>query len=300
MDRDDPAIGRIEYRDRYRDRRVRQHGLAQRGGQPSISGTPVNGTPVSILKGPVLSYKQQTLEDRWDAIVIGSGIGGLAAAALLSKHAGKKVLVLERHYTAGGYTHSFRRPGYAWDVGVHYVGETLDPASPVRATFDHLTDGKLAWQPMPEVYDRAVIAGRTFDFPAGPENLRAALKQAFPGEASAIDGYLGAVRAVQKAARLYFVEKAIPRPIARLAGGFMRAGFLKWASQTTLDVLRRFTKNQDLIGVLTAQWGDYGLPPAQSSFGMHAIIAQHYFEGAGYPVGGAAANCRNHRAVDRA
>lgn len=236
----------------------------------------------------MLSYKQQTLDDRWDAIVIGSGIGGLAAAALLSKHAGKKVLVLERHYTAGGYTHSFRRPGYAWDVGVHYIGETLDPASSVRAAFDHLTDGRLAWQAMPEVYDRAVIAGRTFDFPAGLENLRAALKQAFPGEASAIDGYLGAVRAAQKAVGLYFVEKAIPRPMARLAGGFLRAGFLKWASQTTLEVLRQFTKNQDLIGVLTAQWGDYGLPPAQSSFGMHAIIAQHYFEGAGYPVGGAA------------
>jgi len=236
----------------------------------------------------VLSYKQQKLDDRWDAIVIGSGIGGLAAAALLSKYGQKKVLVLERHYTAGGYTHSFRRPGYSWDVGVHYIGEVRDPASPIRAVFDHLTEGQLEWQAMPEVYDRVIMAGRTFDFPAGLENLRAALKQAFPSEASAIDGYLAAVQSAQRASGMYFAEKAIPRPIAWIAGSLMRAGFLKWASRTTLDVLRRFTKNQDLIGVLTAQWGDYGLPPAQSSFGMHAIIASHYFNGASYPVGGAA------------
>lgn len=233
------------------------------------------------------SYKQQQLDERWDAIVIGSGIGGLTAAALLSKHGGKKVLVLERHYTAGGYTHSFHRPGYAWDVGVHYIGEVHDRASQLRAAFDHLTDGKLQWQPMPEVYDRVVIGGRSFDFPSGLENLRRQLKSYFPSEAAAIDGYLAAVQSARKATSLYFAEKAIPRPIAPLAGRFLRAPFLRWASQTTLEVLHQFTHNEELIGVLTAQWADYGLPPAQSSFGMHAVVASHYFDGASYPIGGA-------------
>jgi all-trans-retinol 13,14-reductase len=236
----------------------------------------------------VISYQQQALDDRWDAIVIGSGIGGLTTAALLSKYASRKVLVLERHYTAGGYTHSFRRPGYSWDVGVHYVGDLQDPASPLRAAFDHLTGGKLEWAPMPDVYDRVLLGGRTFDFPTGLERLRARLKDYFPSEAAAIDGYLAAVQSAQKSSGLYFAEKAIPRAAAWLAGRFMRAPFLRWASQTTLDVLHRFTRNQELIAVLTAQWGDYGLPPAQSSFGIHAIIASHYFNGASYPVGGAA------------
>lgn len=235
----------------------------------------------------MISYKQHSLDDRWDAIVIGSGIGGLTAAALLSKYASKKVLVLERHYTAGGYTHSFHRPGYRWDVGVHYVGELQDRASPLRAAFDDLTEGQLEWAPMPEVYDRVLMGGHTFDFPTGRECLRARLKEYFPGEARAIDRYLAAVQSAQKASGLYFAEKAIPRPAARIAGTFMRAPFLRWASQSTLDVLRRFTQNEELIGVLTAQWGDYGLPPAQSSFGMHAIITAHYFNGASYPVGGA-------------
>ena len=236
----------------------------------------------------MISYKQHPLDDHWDAIVIGSGIGGLTTAALLSKHAARKVLVLERHYTAGGYTHSFQRPGYSWDVGVHYIGELQDTASPLRAAFDHLTGGALEWAPMPDVYDRIILGGRTFEFPTGLERFRARLKDYFPNEAGAIDRYLAAVQSAQKASQLYFTEKAIPRPIARLAGRFLRAPFLSWASQSTLDVLRGITANDELIALLTAQWGDYGLPPAQSSFGIHAIIAAHYFNGASYPVGGAA------------
>ena len=62
------------------------------------------------------SYKQERPEGRWDAIVIGSGMGGLTAAALLARHGGRRVLVLERHATAGGFTHTFRRPGFEWDL----------------------------------------------------------------------------------------------------------------------------------------------------------------------------------------
>ena len=235
----------------------------------------------------MVSYKQHVLEERWDAIVIGSGIGGLAAAALLSKHAGKRVLVLERHYTAGGYTHTFHRPGYQWDVGVHYIGQVHDPSSQLRALFDHLSDGHLQWQPMPDVYDRVIMGGNTFEFPSGCERLREQLKRYFPEEASATDRYIDTVISTQKAVGLYVAEKAIPRPLAWLAGGLMRARFLRGARQTTLSVLRGFTANPDWIGLVTAQWGNYGLPPAQSSFGIHAVVAGHYFEGASYPVGGA-------------
>jgi 2-polyprenyl-6-methoxyphenol hydroxylase-like FAD-dependent oxidoreductase len=71
---------------------------------------------------PIQSYKQQRIIDRYDVIVIGSGLGGLSVSAILAKE-GKKVLVLEHHYTAGGYTHVFKRRSYEWDVGLHYVGE---------------------------------------------------------------------------------------------------------------------------------------------------------------------------------
>ena len=57
----------------------------------------------------------------WDAIVIGSGIGGLAAAAALAKR-GRSVLVLEQHSVAGGLTQTFRRQDWDFAPGVHYIG----------------------------------------------------------------------------------------------------------------------------------------------------------------------------------
>ena len=41
-----------------------------------------------------------------------------------------------------------------------------------------------------------------------------------------------------------------------------------------------------LIKVLTGQYGDYGLPPKQSSFAMHARVVKHYFNGGSFPIGG--------------
>jgi len=228
-----------------------------------------------------------TFAGSWDAIVIGSGIGGLATAALLSRFAHKKVLVLERHYTAGGYTHAFQRKGYEWDVGLHYIGQVRNESSQARKAFDLITNGQLQWSSMPDVYDRFAIAGRQYEFVSDPERFAAKLKSYFPTESAAINCYLKTVQTAARASELYFAEKAIPRPLAFLFGGLMRAPFIHWARRTTAEVLAGFTKNQELIGLLTAQWGDYGLPPGQSSFAMHAMIANHYLEGASYPVGGA-------------
>jgi all-trans-retinol 13,14-reductase len=233
------------------------------------------------------SYKQAKLSENWDAIVIGSGIGGLTAAALLSIHGGKRVLVLERHYVAGGFTHSFHRPGYEWDVGLHYVGQVQDPDSNVRKTFDHVTKSGVRWSAMPEVYDRAIIEGRQFDFVAGEGRLRESLKQSFPNESRAIDKYFAAIRSASRFAMLYYAEKAIPGAAAAVAGALLRAPYMRWARRTTLEVFQDFTTNRELMGVLAAQWGDYGLPPSKSSFAIHATIAGHYFEGGSYPVGGA-------------
>ena len=233
-------------------------------------------------------YKQASLSENWDVIIIGSGIGGLTTAVLLARHSGRRVLVLERHYEAGGFTHTFHRPGYQWDVGLHYIGQMGDLRSPVRRAFDHVTGGAVAWQPMPPVYDRFLIDGHRFEFPSGREVFREGLRQAFPSESAAIDRYLSAVHAANRWSGLYFAEKGLPAPLASLAGGLMRAPYLRWARRTTREVLEDLTRNRELIGVLAAQWGDYGLPPAQSSFAMHAIIVEHYLNGAFYPVGGAA------------
>lgn len=233
------------------------------------------------------SYKHADIGGDYDAIVIGSGMGGLATAGWLAKHGGQRVLVLERHYTAGGFTHTFRRPGYEWDVGVHYIGQVMNPDSPVRQAFDDLTDAKLEWADMGEVYDRIIIGDDAYDFVKGREAFRARMQEYFPAERDAIDRYLDLLRSTYRRAGLFFAEKAMPPLVANLAGGLMRRPLMSRARRTTRDTLEELTSDQRLIGVLTGQWGDHGLPPSQSSFFMHALITGHYMKGAAYPVGGA-------------
>jgi phytoene dehydrogenase-like protein len=232
------------------------------------------------------SYRNSLIADCWDAIVIGSGMGGLATAALLAKHGGKRVLVLERNRVAGGFTHSFERSGYEWNVGVHYVGQVEDRNSLVAEAIDHLTEGRLRWSPLPEVYDRLRIGAKEYDMVAGQERFRARMTSYFPSEAANIDRYLAAVKSCFETSTAYFKERALPRAFAWLAGPSLRWPFLRWARRTTADVLGRITPHRELAGVLTGQWGDYGLPPGQSSFGVHSMLVSHYMGGASYPVGG--------------
>jgi phytoene dehydrogenase-like protein len=79
---------------------------------------------------------------------------------------GKKVLVLEQHYTSGGFTHAYNRNGYEWDVGVHYIGD-MGTDTAARGLFDFISAGKLEWAPMDRVYDRINLGDETFDFVGG-------------------------------------------------------------------------------------------------------------------------------------
>ncbi len=224
----------------------------------------------------------------FDAIVIGSGIGGLAAAALLGRHGGKKVLVLERHTTAGGFTHTFSREGWEWDVGVHYIGQVHQEGSMLRRLCDEVTGGNLRWEPMGEVYDTVVIGGRRWNYVAGRENWRRRMHGYFPEETAAIDRYLDLVSEATRGARTFFSEKAMPAIPALLAGRWMRRGFLRYSDRTLGAVLDELTDDPTLKAVLAAQFGDHGLPPARASFAIHAMIFNHYLGGAAYPVGGSA------------
>ena len=230
------------------------------------------------------NYKSDITKQKFDAIIIGSGIGGLCTAALLGLK-GKRVLVLEKHFKIGGWTHTFRRNNYEWDVGIHYIGQVHKTHSPVRRLFDLISDGKLEWSYMDKNYDRIIFPDMSFDFVAPREKFVEDMIAYFPKEERAIMSYMDLLDQVSHNSRSYFANKALPGILGTISYPFMTRKFFSFSDRTTLDVLSSLTSDQRLIGVLTGQWGDHGLPPKKSSFAMHAMVARHYLDGGNYPTG---------------
>lgn len=244
---------------------------------------------ISVRTGRRLQKKN--VKNDYDVIVVGSGIGGLINASLLAL-LGKKVCVLEQHYTAGGFTHAYQRKGYEWDVGVHYIGEVHRPNSSLRRLFDVVSEKRLQWQEMDPIYDRIFIGDESFNLVAGTDNFIASLTKQFPQEQHSIEEYVKLVRHISYHSPKFFAGQAMPKWMAT-AYHWLRPKLIKPEFfQTTREVLEKITNNQKLISVLTGQWGDYGLPPSESSFVIHALLVKHYLAGGAYPVGGASSIAR--------
>lgn len=221
----------------------------------------------------------------YDAIVIGSGIGGITAAGLLARVSGKKVLVLEKHTEPGGLTHVFRRDGASWDVGLHYVGE-VGPGTQGRAFFDYLSGGKLSWNRMPHLFERFMYPDIDISVPSDPSEYERMLSELFPQEKRALRCYFIDIRSTELWTRLGFIRGMVPKqiePLLRMAQKFTSG----LATQTTGDYLAARFHTPELRAILATQWGDYGLPPDRSAFAIHAQIVSHYLKGAWFPDGGA-------------
>ena len=124
---------------------------------------------------------------KYDAVIIGSGLGGLECAHILSK-AGMSVLLLERGAQAGGCLQSYRRHGLAFDTGFHYVGG-LDEGQSLHSAFRHLGLLRLPWQRLDNHFDRVTIGNQTFSFAQGYDAFVETLTAAFPAERDALNKY---------------------------------------------------------------------------------------------------------------
>lgn len=222
----------------------------------------------------------------YDTIIIGSGVGGLAAAICLSR-AGQKVLVLEQHDVPGGWCHSFYLNGYRFTPGVHYVG-LLDKGSSTSELYEGLgIANDIAFYKMnPKGFEHCWVGEERFDYPADFEEFKQKLIARFPHEKKGIIKYLTLVRNVGR--QLQLIPK-IRTVWEQITIPFRTKHMGKYAPFSLKRVINWHVKDPLLQAILNIQFGDHGLPPAKASFVMHAAIMDHYAKGGFYPMGGGGA-----------
>ncbi|MEW2465079.1 FAD-dependent oxidoreductase [Streptomyces sp. NPDC046994] len=220
-------------------------------------------------------------DEEADVVVIGSGMGGLAAARTIAQFGGKRVLVLEQHYTLGGMTHEFSRAGrYRFGTGLHYMSASAGPF------LGFMTDGRAQLSPLPDEYDGLHFPGFDFAVPATKERFRARLKEQFPAEADAIDGFFRTTRWAMAGLTARNVFASFPAGLRKASARLIERLFPSTYRSVRDQVARSF-RDPRLQAVLAARWGLYGTPPASSAFGYHAAVPLTFFmEGTAHPVGG--------------
>lgn len=136
-----------------------------------------------------------TMSKSVDAIVIGSGLGGLSAAALLS-HAGIRVLVLERNASFGGAATTYHRGDLTIEASSHETTPPWALGDPKRELFQQLElDDDIELVAVPNFQEiRWKGLGTPFNLPHGFEHIAAALIDRFPKDQDGIKALLSDVR----------------------------------------------------------------------------------------------------------
>lgn len=211
-----------------------------------------------------------------NAVVIGSGVGGLVAANLLAMR-GWTVTVLEQHYRAGGYLHRFFRNGAGFDTGFHYVGaarpdQLFGKVLRHVGVYDQLDLRELD----PDGFDELRLPGLTVRVPAGAERWRDRLTGLFPHQAGPLRLFFERMEAAVTAYGLYKLDPGAEPTEVLPFEAISVSGVL---DQVGIDDPRLRT-------LLASQAILYGVPPDDAPFGMHAIVSDHFSQGAWTIAGG--------------
>ena len=217
-------------------------------------------------------------DPRYDAVIIGAGVGGLIAGNLLAR-GGARVLLVEQHYMVGGYCSTFRRAGYTFDAATHFYPLLGNPETLTGRLLRELGIDT-GWVKMDPVDTFHFPDGTRFAVPADLDVYLARLKQEFPAETGALDSFFAAVHETYLLGLLHYFRGRPLETLDRLA---------PWRDLTVRQALDRWFSDPKLKLLLTADCPHWGSPPSRTSFVFDSMLRLSYFLGNYYPKGGSQA-----------
>ena len=207
----------------------------------------------------------------YDAIIIGSGIGGLFCANILAK-AGLKILLLERHYMLGGFCSTFRRHGFVFDAATHFYPLLGNPTTLTGKLLQDL-EIPTEWIKMDPVDQFHLPSMPSFSVPADFGEYLDKLKAFFPAETAGIDSYFAELRQAYLYGLLYYF-RGVDNERARQFEQF-----------TLTDKLNEHFHDPRLKALLMADTPHWGSLPDRTSYLFDAMLRLAYFLGNYYPKG---------------
>uniref|UniRef100_A0A0G4I1D3 Amine oxidase domain-containing protein n=1 Tax=Chromera velia CCMP2878 TaxID=1169474 RepID=A0A0G4I1D3_9ALVE len=264
-------------------------------------------TPVQPVKkhrdGVRRPFKKEEIPEDVDYVIVGSGIGGLWVAAALAKLKGYKCVVLEQHYLAGGYQHSFVRKGkYEFPPGLHYIANlevclpllqaVSDPEAFKELSFERsgnvtVADEALVRETGTPVSHEVFVGNDSVPIRVceGRARVEAELVRHFPREREAIRRFLEIVEEAKWLPGMFMTFKAFSPPVQRLLVNLVPGcqHYMRHARLSAEEALEDLTKDQMLRTVLSAFGGDLGEALRDGSFVMQAAVLGHVMEGCYFP-----------------
>jgi phytoene dehydrogenase-like protein len=224
------------------------------------------------------------MSEKYEAIVIGAGLGGLSAATMLAKN-GLKTLLLERHNVPGGYATSFVRGRYEFEVALHELSDigAEDHRGALYRYLDYLgVVRRVEFLVLPNLY-RSVFPGLDVTLPAGREAFEDTLCATFPQERRGIRRFLGRVFDFGRDFGRIMKERGVGN---RMTVPFRFPHFFRYLPTLWGQVLNRDVQDPLARGVISQYWGYVGLPPSKISFlYLATTLAAYVLRGPAFPVG---------------